>query len=72
MNEALRSAVAALPERERAMIEVRYGLVDGEPTSLEAARRRLGLSRTHAARLERDALRRLACEPVLAGLHAAA
>ena len=72
VNEALRSAVAALPERERAMIEVRYGLVDGEPTSLEAARRRLGLSRTQAARLERDALRRLSQEPSIVGLHEAA
>jgi len=72
VRDAVRHAVAALPERERAMIEVRYGLVDGEPTSLEDARRRLGLSRTQAARLERDALRRLAREPSLAGLHAAA
>jgi RNA polymerase primary sigma factor len=72
LRDAVRGAVAALPERERAMIEVRYGLVDGEPTSLEAARRRLGLSRTQAARLERDALRRLSQEPSIVGLHEAA
>jgi RNA polymerase primary sigma factor len=72
LRDAVHSAVAALPERERAMIEVRYGLVDGEPTSLESARRQLGLSRTQAARLERDALRRLSHEPSILGLHAAA
>jgi RNA polymerase primary sigma factor len=72
LRDAVRSAVAGLPERERAMIEVRYGLVDGEPTSLEGARRRLGLSRTQAARLERDALRRLSREPAIVGLHEAA
>jgi RNA polymerase primary sigma factor len=72
LRDAVRRAVADLPERERTMIEARYGLVDGEPTSLEDARGRLGLSRTQAVRLEREALRRLAHEPSLAGLHAAA
>ena len=72
LTEAVRNAVAGLPARERTVIEVRYGLVNGEPASLEDARRRLGLSRTQAARLEREALRRLAREPALVALHEAA
>jgi RNA polymerase primary sigma factor len=68
----IRAAVAALPERERLLIEVRFGLGGGEPVSVEEARRRLGLTRTEASRLERQALRRLASEPRVRALHEAA
>ncbi len=68
----VREAVADLPERERQLIEVRFGLVDQEPVCAEEARRRLGLARNEAARLERQALQRLAREPRLVALHEAA
>jgi RNA polymerase primary sigma factor len=68
----VRAAVADLPERERRLIEVRYGLVDPQPVSAEEARRRLGLSRNETARLERQALQRLSREPRLVALHEAA
>jgi RNA polymerase primary sigma factor len=68
----VRAAVGDLPEPERRLIEVRFGLGDDEPASVEAARRRLGISRSTAARLERHALQLLAREPRLRALHEAA
>jgi RNA polymerase primary sigma factor len=68
----VRAAVAGLPEGERRLIEVRYGLAGQQPACAEEARRRLGLARNEAARLERQALQRLAREPLLVALHEAA
>jgi RNA polymerase primary sigma factor len=70
--EAVRVAVDGLPEHEREVIEARYGLDGAEPLTLSETRRRLRLGRNEAARLERQALRRLAHEPVLVALHDAA
>ncbi len=70
--DAVRRAVDGLPESERYVIEARYGLGGDEPVSLEETRRRLGLGRNEVARLERQALRRLAHEPTLLALHEAA
>ena len=69
---AVRDAVEQLPDRERRLIEVRYGLVDDDPATVETARLRLGISRGEAARLERQALHRLAREPRLRARHEAA
>jgi RNA polymerase primary sigma factor len=68
----VRAAVADLPEGERRLIEVRYGLLDQQPVCAEEARRQLGLARNEAARLERQALQRLSREPRLVALHEAA
>ncbi len=68
----VRSVVQDLPERERRLIEVRFGFGGDEPASVEEARRRLGLTRNEAARLERQALHRLAREPRVRALHEAA
>jgi len=70
--EAVRMAVDGLPERERRVIESRYGMDGKEPLTLAETRQRLGLGRNEASRLERQALRRLAHEPVLVALHEAA
>ena len=70
--EAVRVAVDGLPEHERQVIEARYGLDGSDPLTLSETRRLLGLGRNEAARLERQALRRLAHEPVLVALHEAA
>jgi RNA polymerase primary sigma factor len=72
LGEAVRRAVNGLPASERRVIEVHYGLAGGEPATLEETRRRLGLGRNEVARLERQALRRLAHEPALVALHEAA
>jgi RNA polymerase primary sigma factor len=48
-----------LPERERRVVELRYGLADGEVWSLEAIGRELGLTRERVRQLERTALAKL-------------
>ena len=55
----MRLALAELPELERRVLELRYGL-DGEPHSLEAIGAELGISRERIRRLEGEALETLA------------
>jgi RNA polymerase primary sigma factor len=60
-RETIAAAVGRLPDREREVIRLRYGL-GGNPVSLAGIGRRLGLSRERARQIEADALRRLSCE----------
>ncbi|HUF02122.1 MAG TPA: sigma-70 family RNA polymerase sigma factor [Gaiellaceae bacterium] len=59
-SEALRRALAALPEREREVVAMRYGLAGSEPQTLEEIGRRLGLTRERVRQIELESLRRLA------------
>jgi RNA polymerase primary sigma factor len=59
-SEALAQALAALSERERQVIILRYGLADSEPKTLEEIGRRLGLTRERVRQIETEALKRLA------------
>ena len=59
-SEALAQALAALSERERKVLILRYGLDDADPKTLEEIGRRLGLTRERVRQIENDALRRLA------------
>jgi RNA polymerase primary sigma factor len=59
-SEALAQALAALSERERQVLYLRYGLRDEEPKTLEEIGRRLGLTRERVRQIETEALRRLA------------
>jgi RNA polymerase primary sigma factor len=60
-EKALRRAVADLPEREREIVKLRYGLNgDHDPKSLEAIGRELGLTRERVRQIETAALERLA------------
>jgi RNA polymerase primary sigma factor len=61
----VRRAVAALPERERRLVELRFGF-EGEPASLEAIGKELGVSRERVRQLQEDAFARLADEVDLA------
>jgi RNA polymerase primary sigma factor len=58
---AVRQVLQKLPERERRIIELRFGF-DGEMMPLEAIGRELGITRERVRQLERDALERLAGE----------
>ena len=58
-GRAVRLALEQLPELERRILELRYGL-DGEPRSLEAIGAELGISRERIRRLEGEALDTLA------------
>jgi RNA polymerase primary sigma factor len=59
-SEALRHALDALPERERDVVELRYGIGGRDPMTLEEIGRRLGLTRERVRQIELEALRRLA------------
>ena len=59
-NEALERALGALPERDRRVLELRYGLRGEEPHTLEHIGRRLGLTRERVRQIEVDTLARLA------------
>jgi len=58
---AVRQALDKLSERERRIVELRFGF-DGEPLSLEAIGRELGLTRERIRQLEREAMERLEIE----------
>ena len=63
-RRTVRRAVAQLPERERRILELRFGL-DREPQSLEAIGKELGLTRERVRQLQAEALAQL--EDRLAG-----
>jgi RNA polymerase primary sigma factor len=72
-QETLRKALDELPERERTVLELRYGLVgDGEPMSLEAIGRELGITRERVRQIEATALETLSMLREVAGLREAA
>ena len=58
-RRAVRTALADLPERERRVLELRFGL-DGEPQSLEAIGAESGLTRERIRQLETAGLTKLA------------
>jgi RNA polymerase primary sigma factor len=64
-TDAVRRAVARLPERQRDVISLRFGLRGGEPTSLEQIGKELGITRERVRQIEADALRRLAADESL-------
>lgn len=73
-RQAVRAAVETLPERERQIIKLRFGL-DGderEPLPLSQLQRELGLGREELRAIERRALAHLALRRELAALSEAA
>ena len=71
-DSKLREAVAALPESERNVVRLRFGLGEREPVALRETGRRLGISSERVRQLEDQALKRLATNEALAGLRDAA
>ena len=59
-RQALRSALDSLPEREREVVTLRYGIDGREPRTLEEIGRCLGLTRERVRQIELESLRRLA------------
>ena len=59
-ERALREAIDRLPDREREVVRLRYGINGDEPTPLREAGRRLGMSPEGVRRVERQALAHLA------------
>jgi RNA polymerase primary sigma factor len=71
-NEALRRALARLPEPEREVVKLRYGVGGDQPTPLREAGRRLGISTEAVRKLEHKALANLAQSRELEGPQSAA
>jgi RNA polymerase primary sigma factor len=71
-EDALRRALDRLPEREREVVKLRYGINGDEPTPLTETSRRLGLSQDAVRRIERKALTELAESRELEALRPAA
>jgi RNA polymerase primary sigma factor len=59
-GDAVRRAVSKLPERQRDVISLRFGLVGDGPNSLEQVGKQLGITRERVRQIEAEALRRLA------------
>ena len=57
--QMLTGALGALPLDERRVVEMRYGLEDGQPKTVAAIARELGVTKEQANRLESAALARL-------------
>jgi RNA polymerase primary sigma factor len=58
-EEALRRALQDLPERERTVVAMRYGIDGGEPAPLREIGRRLGITPERVRQIESKALGRL-------------
>ncbi len=71
-DAALRRALQRLPEPERNVVKLRYGIDGDEPTPLREAGRRLGISSDAVRKLERKALAELAESGELEALRPAA
>jgi RNA polymerase primary sigma factor len=57
--DAVRDALGALPERQRLVLELRYGLNGDDPHTVDAISQRLRVSRQRVSQIEMDALRAL-------------
>jgi RNA polymerase primary sigma factor len=71
-EQTLRRAVAELPEREREVVKLRYGVNGDDPTPLREAGRRLGLSPERVRQIEKEALEHLAMRREVEALREAA
>ena len=70
-REALLAALSELPDRERIVVHLRFGLTGGEPAPLREIGRRLGLTPERVRQIESAALGRLSRLPSVAALRPA-
>lgn len=59
LREQVQSALAALSERERQVLELRFGLIDGKDHTLEEVSRYFSVTRERIRQIEAKALRKL-------------
>ena len=62
-REDIKRALDALPERERQVIELRFGLHDGQPRTLDEVGRTVGVTRERIRQIENATLKTLASLP---------
>lgn len=58
-SRAIGDALAELPERERSVLELRFGLIDDQPKTLREIGEEMGLSRERVRQIESRALNKL-------------
>jgi len=71
-EQSLRRALEGLPDRERQVISLRYGIYGEDPVPLREAGKRMGVSPESVRTIEKAALRRLAENREVAALSEAA
>jgi RNA polymerase primary sigma factor len=59
LRDQVQSALAALTDREREVLEKRYGLIDGKDHTLEEVGKQFGVTRERIRQIEAKALRKL-------------
>lgn len=59
LKEQIRSALGVLSDREREVLQMRFGLVDGQDHTLEEVGRHFGVTRERIRQIEAKALRKL-------------
>jgi RNA polymerase primary sigma factor len=59
LKEQLRSALGILSDREREVLEMRFGLIDGQDNTLEEVGKHFGVTRERIRQIEAKALRKL-------------
>jgi RNA polymerase primary sigma factor len=59
LKEQIRSALGVLSEREREVLELRFGLLDGQDHTLEEVGKHFGVTRERIRQIEAKALRKL-------------
>jgi RNA polymerase primary sigma factor len=62
-REDIETALNALPERERQVIELRFGLGGEQPRTLEEVGREFGVTRERIRQIENNTLKKLECLP---------
>ena len=62
-REDIENALASLPERDRKVIELRYGLLGEAPCTLEEVGREFGVTRERIRQIENNTLKRLETLP---------
>jgi RNA polymerase primary sigma factor len=67
-REDIKKALDALPERERQVIELRFGLLGEQPCTLEEVGRAFGVTRERIRQIENNTLKKLESLPEAQGL----
>ena len=67
-REDIQKALDSLPERERKVIELRFGLTGAQPCTLEEVGRTFGVTRERIRQIENNTLKRLETLPEAQGL----
>jgi RNA polymerase primary sigma factor len=69
LGEDLRAVLNRLPPRERRILQLRYGLFDGQAYTLEQVGRKMGVTRERVRQIEAQALTRLRHPSIRRYLH---